>query len=296
MTHVELQTMLTEAQKQTYKDQGFVLIPQAIGAENIAAMALELEKWIEESRNHKKNYGSTRNGKARFDLEPGHSAEHPKLRRISNPVDISQAYRDVLFEGPAIEAAVDVLGPDVKFHHCKLNIKLPGMVTRVDYHQDHPFDVHTNDDHVTLLVLLDDMTEANGCLRIVSGSHLWPQYSHYKGDEFVGKVDAEAQAMCEASATKLEGKAGDICLMNTWCLHGGTSNLSKNSRRLLICDLTAADNYPLMEPQVPSDYTGKIVAGKASRIARFRAGQVEMPYLYESDSFFGAQGQDEEQD
>ena len=42
--------MLTEAQKQTYKDQGFVLIPQAIGAENIAAMALELEKWIEESR------------------------------------------------------------------------------------------------------------------------------------------------------------------------------------------------------------------------------------------------------
>jgi len=288
--------MLTEAQKQTYKDQGFVLIPQAIGAENIAAMALELEKWIEESRNHKKNYGSSRNGKARFDLEPGHSAEHPKLRRISNPVDISQAYRDVLFEGPAIEAAVDVLGPNVKFHHCKLNIKLPGMVTRVDYHQDHPFDVHTNDDHVTLLVLLDDMTEANGCLRIVSGSHLWPQYSHYKGDEFVGKVDAEAQAMCEASATKLEGRAGDICLMNTWCLHGGTSNLSKNSRRLLICDLTAADNYPLMEPQVPSDYTGKIVAGKASRIVRFRAGEIEMPYLYESDSFFGAQGQDEEQD
>lgn len=288
--------MLTEAQKQTYKDQGFVLIPQAIGAEKIAAMGLELEKWIEESRSHNKNYGSTRNGKARFDLEPGHSAEHPKLRRISNPVDISQAYRDVLFEGPAIEAAVDVLGPDVKFHHCKLNIKLPGMVTRVDYHQDHPFDVHTNDDHVTLLVLLDDMTEANGCLRIVSGSHLWPQYSHYQGDEFVGKVDAEAQAMCEASATKLEGRAGDICLMNTWCLHGGTSNLSQNPRRLLICDLTAADNFPLMEPQVPSDYTGKVVAGKASRIARFRAGQVEMPYLYESDSFFGAQGQDEEQD
>jgi ectoine hydroxylase-related dioxygenase (phytanoyl-CoA dioxygenase family) len=288
--------MLTEAQKQTYKDQGFVLIPQVIGAEKIAAMVVELEKWIEESRDHNKNYGSTRNGKARFDLEPGHSAEHPKLRRISNPVDISQAYRDVLFEGPAIEAAVDVLGPNVKFHHCKLNIKLPGMVTRVDYHQDHPFDVHTNDDHVTLLVLLDDMTEANGCLRIVSGSHLWPQYSHYKGDEFVGKVDAEAQAMCEASATKLEGRAGDICLMNTWCLHGGTSNLSKSSRRLLICDLTAADNYPLMEPQVPSDFTGKIVAGKASRIARFRAGQVEMPYLYESDSFFGAQGQDKEQD
>lgn len=284
--------MLTAAQKQTYIDRGFVLIPQVIGADKIAAMGEELQTWIEESRNHDKNYGTTLNGKSRFDLEPGHSKDNPKLRRISNPVDISQAYRDVLFEGPAVDAVVDVLGPNVKFHHCKLNIKLPGMVTRVDYHQDHPFDVHTNDDHVTLLILLDDMNESNGCLRIVEGSHLGPQYSHYQGDEFVGKVDEKAQAMCEASATKLEGKAGDICLMSTWCLHGGTSNLSQNARRLLICDLTAADNYPLMAPQVPSEYTGKIVAGKASRVARFRSGSVEMPYHYASDSFFGAQGQD----
>jgi ectoine hydroxylase-related dioxygenase (phytanoyl-CoA dioxygenase family) len=284
--------MLTEAQKQTYLTQGFVLIPQVISADKITAMTEELQGWIEESRNHSKNYGDTPNGKSRFDLEPGHSKEHPKLRRISNPVDISQAYRDVLFEGPAIDAAVDLLGPNVKFHHCKLNIKLPGMVTRVDYHQDHPFDVHTNDDHATLLVLLDDMTEANGCLRIVAGSHLSTRYSHYKGDDFVGKVDAEVQVMCEATATKLEGKAGDICLMNTWCLHGGTSNLSQNPRRLLICDLTAADNYPLMTPQVPSEHTGRIIAGKASRIARFRSGEIELPYHYESDSFFGAQGQD----
>ena len=284
--------MLTTAQKQTYLDQGFVLIPQAISADKIAAMVDALQGWIEESRHHDKNYGATRNGKSRFDLEPGHSKEHPKLRRISNPVDISQAYRDVLFEGPVVEVAIGVLGPNVKFHHCKLNIKLPGMVTRVDYHQDHPFDVHTNDDHITMMVLLDDMDEANGCLRIVSGSHLWPQYSHYQGDEFVGKVNAEAQAMCEATATKIEGKAGDICIMNTWCLHGGTPNLSPHSRKLLICDLTSADNYPLMEPQVPSEYTGKIIAGKASRIARFRSGEVEMPYHYESDSFFGAQGQD----
>ena len=284
--------MLTTVQKKTYLDQGFVLIPQVISPHKITAMVDALQGWIEESRQHDKNYGATVNGKARFDLEPGHSLEQPKLRRISNPVDISQAYREVLFEGPAVAAVVDVLGPNVKFHHCKLNIKLPGMMTRVDYHQDHPFDVHTNDDHATLLVLLDDMTEANGCLRIVAGSHLGPQYSHYQDDEFVGKVDAHTQAMCEGTATKLEGKAGDICLMSSWCLHGGTPNLSQNSRRLLICDFTAADNYPLMEPQVPSQYTGKIIAGKASRMARFRAGEIEMPYLYEADSFFGAQGQD----
>jgi len=283
--------MLTQAQIETYAHDGFVVVTKVIPIEKLKAMKTELDIWIEESKDHKENYGETPNGKARFDLESGHCAETPKLRRVANPVDISQAYRDVLFEGPAVEAVADLIGPNVKFHHCKLNIKLPGMKTRVDYHQDQSFDPHTNDDHLTLLVLLDAMNEENGCLRILKGSHQGPRYSHYKEDEFVGKAEEEVQETCRRDASKVEGKAGDICLMNTWCLHGGTANLSQNSRRMLICDLTAADNYPLMPPMVPSIYTGRIVAGKATRQVRFREGEFELPKHYTSDSFFGAQGQ-----
>ena len=284
--------MLIEKQIENYLNDGFVVVPKVISDDKLEAMRIELNNWIEESKNYKENYGKTINGKARFDLENGHSKETPKLRRVSNPVDISKAYRDVLFEGPTVEAVVDLIGPNVKFHHCKLNIKLPGMKTRVDYHQDQPFDLHTNDDYVTLLVLLDDTTEANGCLRILKGSHKGPLYSHYEGDEFVGKVKEEVQEICRLQSTKVEGKAGDICLMNAWCLHGGTANLSKNPRRMLICDLTAADNYPLMQPIVPSIHSGRIVAGKATRKVRFRDGVYELPKHYESDSFFGAQGQE----
>ena len=180
--------MLTQEQIKTYKSDGFVIVPKVIPNDNLKAMQNELDKWIEKSKGYKENYGETPNGKACFDLENGHSAETPKLRRVANPVDISQAYRDVLFEGPAIEAVADLIGLNVKFHHCKLNIKLPGMKTRVDYHQDHAFDPHTNDDHLTLLVLLDDMSEENGCLRILKESHKGPRYSHYEADEYVGKV------------------------------------------------------------------------------------------------------------
>jgi ectoine hydroxylase-related dioxygenase (phytanoyl-CoA dioxygenase family) len=283
--------MLTKAQVETYTRDGFVIIPKAISSDKLQAMRDELDKWIEESKSYKDNYGKTPNGKARFDLEKGHCAENPKLRRVANPADISQAYRDVLFEGPAVKAVVDLIGPNVKFHHCKLNIKLPGMKTRVDYHQDQPFDVHTNDDHLALLVLIDDMNEENGCVRILKGSHNGPRYSHYERDEFVGKVDEDIQKKCRRYATKIEGKAGDICLMSTWCLHGGTANLSQSLRRMLICDYTTADNYPLMQPIVPSEHTGRIVAGKATRQVRFREGVLELPKHYESDSFFGAQGQ-----
>ena len=135
------------------------------------------------------------------------------------------------------------------------------------------------------------MKKENGCLRILKGSHKGPRYSHYKGDEFVGKVDEDVQKKCRQNASMIEGDAGDICLMNTWCLHGGTENLSQNIRRMLICDYTSADNYPLMDAIVPSVHTGKIVAGKATRQVRFREGVLELPKHYKSDSFFGAQGQ-----
>ena len=58
--------MLTTAQKQTYLDQGFVLIPQAISADKIAAMVDALQGWIEESRHHDKNYGAKINVMVHF--------------------------------------------------------------------------------------------------------------------------------------------------------------------------------------------------------------------------------------
>jgi ectoine hydroxylase-related dioxygenase (phytanoyl-CoA dioxygenase family) len=283
--------MLTEEQKKQYELDGYVLVSQVVSGENLQAMRVDLDNWIEQSKVHVENYGEMVNGKARFDLEDGHCAETPRLRRIASPVDISAAYRDVLFNGAVVEAVADIVGTNVKFHHCKLNIKLPGMKTRVDYHQDQSFEVHTNEDYLTLLVLLDDMSEENGCLRVLKSSHLGPRYSHYEGDEFVGKVERVIQEQCNLEAIKIEGKAGDICLMSSWCLHGGTANMSQNPRRLLICGYSAADNYPLMPPMVPSDHSGRIVAGKASYKVRFREGVLELPKHYQSDSFFGAQGQ-----
>ena len=155
--------MLSQIQIDHFWEKGFVITENGATTEQLQALSEQLDKWIEESRDHDKNYGTMPDGKARFDLEAGHSAESPKLRRVANPVDISDAYYDVLINGVIPDMVADLIGPDVKFHHCKLNIKLPGMKTRVDFHQDHIYDPHTNDDMVTALLLLDEMSEENGC-------------------------------------------------------------------------------------------------------------------------------------
>ena len=283
--------MLDQDQISNFNRDGFIILRDAIEPSLVNAMAAQLDKWIDESRTHASNYGEMLNGKMRFDLEQGHTREHPRLRRVGNPVDISEPFQQVLWQGAVVNAVADLIGPDVKFHHCKLNIKLPNTNTRVDYHQDHPFDPHTNDDHAVVLVMVDDMNENNGCLRIVPGSHKGPHFTHYDGDTFTGKVDEATQKMCQEQAVSVEGRAGDVCIMTGWSLHGGTANKSSNPRRLLICDYFAADAFPLLPPMVASEHHGKIVSGYGTRVARFREGTVELPYHYEHDSFFGAQGQ-----
>ncbi|MBT7511249.1 MAG: DUF1028 domain-containing protein [Rhodospirillaceae bacterium] len=121
--------MLSEAQIETYAEQGFVIARAVVSDELLAQMRAQLDAWTEESRYEQANYGEILGGKARFDLQPGHSPDHPQLRRVANPIDISKAYREALFEGPVVELVAELLWPDVVFHHCKLNIKAPGAAT-----------------------------------------------------------------------------------------------------------------------------------------------------------------------
>ncbi len=282
--------MLSEYQTRQFRDDGYVVVRGLLDGARVAALTGEIDAWIEESRAHQVNYGETMDGKARFDLEAGHTAERPRLRRVANPADISAPYRSALWDGPVVDAVAELIGPDVKFHHCKLNIKLPGMETRVDYHQDHAYDPHTNDDMLAVMLMLDEVTEDNGCLRVVPGSHR-ERYSHHRDGKFVGATDPALDKEFERRSLPITGRPGDVCLMHTWTVHGGGPNRSERPRRLLLCDYVAADAYPLTAPAVPSPHTGRIVRGKPARKARLVADSIELPTPYEHDSFFGLQGQ-----
>ena len=130
----------------------------------------------------------TEDGRARFDLAPEHTAEVPALRRVNNPSEIDGTYMEVMRDSAMTDMVAALIGPDVKHHHCKINLKLPGTHTEVRYHQDFAYTPHTNDDVVTALLMLDDMTPENGCLMVVPGSHRGPMYSLFDGERFTGFI------------------------------------------------------------------------------------------------------------
>jgi len=284
--------MLSREQQDSFWRDGYLVAEHAVSAEQLANLQGKIGDWVEESRHHDTPFGeATVDGRPRFDMGAEHCAERPALRRVNNPSEISAHYDDVMRNSSMVDMVADLIGPNVKYHHCKINLKLSGSNTVVGYHQDFSYTPHTNDHIVTALLMLDDVTEENGCLMIVPGSHRGPMYSLFDGATFTGFLDPQKERELKKNEVAAIGKAGDVCLMHTRLVHGSAANLSKRPRSLFICVYTAADAFPLARNPMPSTLEGTIVRGERTRIARLMQADIELPEQPKMASFFAVQGQ-----
>jgi ectoine hydroxylase-related dioxygenase (phytanoyl-CoA dioxygenase family) len=265
---------------------GYLVVDNAVTPAQLASLRATFDGWIDESRAHSQGYGETVDGRPRFDLERDHSAEQPALRRVNSPAEVSDAYGEAMRASDMTECVADLIGPNVKFHHSKINSKLPGARTEVKYHQDFPFTPHSNDDLVTALLMIDEVTLDNGPLEVVPGSHRGPIHEIWQDGVFTGAVAPEVERESAAAAVKCTGPAGAVCLMHTRLLHGSAPNRSDAPRTLFICVYSADDAVPLTPNPVPSSMEGELVCGQSTGRIRSTANEVARPELPKQASFF----------
>ncbi|MCP4979304.1 MAG: phytanoyl-CoA dioxygenase family protein [Gammaproteobacteria bacterium] len=282
-------TTLSTAQVNQFNQNGFLFLENAIPANTLQKLQNEFDQWKEESRNYCEPYGTTIDNRPRFDIEPGHSAEKPALRRIASPIEISETYLDFMRDNRALDAVVDIFGPNLKFENAKINSKLPGAATQVKYHQDFLFEPHSNDDMMTVLFFIDDVSEENGPLEVVPGTHRGPLYEHWHDGVFTGTVSDAVASEMKAHAVACHGSAGAACLMHTRLLHGSAPNLSDQPRTLFICEYMAEDSYPLQSNHIPSKYMYEIVRGECTHRVRCSDYTMHFPEVPTGASFFEQQ-------
>lgn len=287
--HYKIWAPLNDTQLAQFQAQGYTLLENAIDQDILAKLVAELNQWIEESRSHRDSYGEQEDGRPRFSVEPGHCHERPALRRIASPVELSQTYLDLMRNSIAVDAVAQILGPNVKFNNSKINSKHPGTATQVKFHQDFMFEPHSNDDLITVLYFLDELTPENGPLEVIPGSHRGPLYDHWHNGVFTGSVSDDVTASVKEKIISCFGPAGTACLMSTRLLHGSAPNLSSMPRTLYIVEYCAEDAYPLQTNHIPSRYAGEIVRGKATNRIRCTEFEMEFPEYPTGASFFEQQ-------
>ena len=231
--------MLQQQQIDTYHRHGYITVEKVFSAKEIDDLRRASDEFVEKSR-------ETTEHTDLFDLEPGHSADQPRLRRLKSPERHHSAFDKTFRDDRVLDMLEQLIGPGIRHFGSKLNMKSAGFGSAVEWHQDYAFTPRTNDDILVVGVPLDDMDEDNGCLLVVPGSHRGPIYSHHQDGVFVGAVSEPDFDPDPVVAVEL--KAGDISIHHCRILHASRPNTNlKRSRRLYLEQYAAADAWRLRE-------------------------------------------------
>ena len=280
---------LNQSEIDGFWENGYLCLEDAISADQITAIRNDFDEWLEESKKHNEPFGETIDGRPRFDLQPGHTAEKPALRRVSSPIEVSDACLDVMRNSRALDAIAQLIGPNVEFNNSKVNFKQPGTGTKVDFHQDFVFQPHSNDDLVAVLISIDEMTLENGPLQVVPGSHRGPIFEHWHDGVFTGAVSPEVFDEFSEKRIDVIGKPGTACFMHGRLLHGSAPNLSTGPRTLLINEYRSEDAKPLDKNHIPSRKEGELVKGVVTNRVRCSDFEMAFPEYPTTASFFDQQ-------
>jgi phytanoyl-CoA hydroxylase len=280
---------LTREQRVSFWNDGFLIIECAVSDKELDELRKEFLDWVEESRAHTQDYGKTLDGRPRFDLQPGHNAQAPALRRIQSPEEISKVFEKTMRHAATVNFCSELIGPSIRFHHGKVNSKLPGTRTEVKWHQDFPFEPMTNTDMITSLLFIDDVTLENGPLEVLPGTHKGQIFSHWHNGVFTGAVNNDVIDRQRDKIVKCTGKAGSVCLMHANLLHASAPNLSEDPRTLYIATYYAEDAIELSPNHLPSAFTHELVRGEVSGRVRCTNYEVELPVVPKGTSFFSQQ-------
>lgn len=266
--------VLTQEQINSYEKDGYLVLENRIPPDIVAAIHSEIARFEDEAR-------SMKTSNDRIDLEDTHSPDTPRLRRIKFPHLISEVVNDLMRSDHVLAPVRDLLGPNLRLHTTKLNMKSAGYGAAVEWHQDFAFYPHTNDDLLAVGVLLDDMVEENGPLMVFPGTHRGPIFDHHADGVFVGAMDLEACGLNPDQAVSLTGQSGSITLHHARIVHGSALNTSSRDRRLLFYEVMAADAFPIMGSMTTFDSIGrhdaKMLCGAPTLTPRLKEIPVRIP-------------------
>ncbi len=175
--------------------------------------------------------------------------------RVIEPVHELDVRFDALVDDPLIVRPMcGLIGQEqVALWTAKLNLKVAGNGSGFGWHQDSPYWVH-DCAHVDLLpnvmVAFDDASEANGCLRVVRGSHRQGCLPGTSDGTQLGGFFTSPDYFDEAQQVAMEVPAGSLIFFSPHAVHGSLPNRSAHPRRAIVLTYQPGDQRMLKNGRV----------------------------------------------
>jgi hypothetical protein len=246
---------LSEAELQSFKDNGYLVIGSVLTPAGLERMQNEaMDAW----------------GKEKESFDPGKSWLQNSL--LVNIHHQAPTVRQYYFNGPLVDIASQLIGPNIKGATSQLTFKMRGNTKPFGWHQDNGYGELEPYNALTTLTALDDTDRGNGCLWLIPESHKGGQIKveqspeeKKKGSEIIVEAD-------DNLAVPMEMQAGDVLIFNCWMLHKSDGNYSTDrDRRILFLRYADADAIEVYNDGKPR--LGRLVKGetKFPEVAAFEA-------------------------
>ena len=262
--------MISSEQVASYRDNGYVVVEGLIGPELLDRVRRAIGRIVEGARGLQTHTDV-------YDLEPTHRPEAPRVRRIKKPHLVDAVFAEVLLSPGLLMVLRALLGPHVRLHGSKLNMKSPRYGSPVEWHQDWAFYPHTNDDILAIGVMLDDVGPENGPMLVLPGTHRGLIYDHHAEGRFCGAMDPVGCGLDFSRAVSCVGQAGSCSFHHVRLVHGSAENTSDRPRQLLLYECAAADAWPLVNFTTLEEFDSRMICGSPTLEPRLEKVPVRMP-------------------
>ena len=236
---------LADHELATFKRQGFLVQPETIAVSAVENLLNKIEDFNRQAM-------------------PGHVLErHGLCYRAFHGCHLYDADFAALTRLPRLLApARQILNDDVYIHQLKVNLKLAFSGELWPWHQDYIYwrneDKVPTDAIISVMIFLDDVTEFNGPLFFIPGSHQGGciEVSKATGSPSGWEENVSASLtyqVDEAQVTNLVDRGGLFSATGTkgtavWfhgnLVHASPPNISPLARRLVILTYNAVSNAP----------------------------------------------------
>jgi hypothetical protein len=154
-----------------------------------------------------------------------------------------------------VDRMEQILGGEVYHYHTKMMLKEPFVGGAWEWHQDYGYWYNNGCLYPLLascLIAVDKATKKNGCLQVLTGSHLMGRVEHGKsGDQTGADLEMVNAALERLPLEYIEANPGDALFFHCNLLHRSDQNTSSDPRWSLICCYNAARNNPFKESRHP---------------------------------------------
>lgn len=209
---------LSEAQRRTYDEDGFVIVPDVFSTGDLQALDGEVDRLLPD---HEDRAGH----------RPGW------ILGVGTCSDLAKA---VAKDERILALIEDIVQPGIAIHSAKLVAKVPGSDIECHWHQDEAFyrrpaDASTHSrTRMSVWVPLQDADERNGCLWVVPGSHRWGLQPFVQVEYGQCRRKLTKEEYANEHAVPVSVSAGSVVLFSAWTWHHSKTNHTDRVRRAFI--------------------------------------------------------------